>query len=79
VSNVTTMWAKWIVSVFIFAALFRPGKNLPKCANPLAQIDTFSTIFKSHNNLLFWDKVNNLARFPVNIRHPVMLYTSLNR
>jgi len=68
-----------IFCILIFAAMLHTGATMPKAANPLAQIDTFSTIFESHNNFLFWDKPNNPAGFPVNIRYPVMLYTSQKR
>ena len=52
---------------------------MPKCANLPAPIDMFSKIFESRNNWPFWDKVNNPAGFPVNIRYPVILYTSQDK
>jgi len=73
------MRAKHFFRIFIFAATLRTGTTIPKCAIPLAKIDTISTVLESSNNLLFWDKINNPAGFPANIQYPVMLYSSKDR
>jgi len=78
-AHFVTMCAKWIFCIFIFAAKLRVGITMPKCANPPAKIDTFPTLLESQHNLLFWDRVNNPAGFPVNIRNPVMLYSLQDR